>query len=71
MATQLEGIKGKFILSLNATPEVRDIFKAFAVEEVPVNYTASHKVTKLARELIISNCAEDFRHVTMKEAQNG
>ena len=71
MAAQLEGIKGKFILSLNATPEVRDIFKAFAFEEVSVNYTASHKVTKLARELIISNCTEDFRHVSAKEAENG
>lgn len=71
MATQLKGIKGKFILSLNATPEVRDIFKAFAIEEVPVNYTAAHKITKLARELIISNCAESFRHVSKKEASNG
>ena len=71
MAAQLEGIKGKFILSLNATPEVRDIFNAFAIEEVPVNYTTAHKVTKLARELIISNCAEQFRHVSTKEAENG
>jgi len=71
MASQLEGIKGRFILSLNATPDVRDIFKAFTIEEVAVNYTAAHKVTKLARELIISNCAENFRHVSAKEASNG
>lgn len=61
MAAQLEGIKGKFILSLNATSEVRDIFAAFSIEEVPVTYTASQKVVKVARELIISNCRADFR----------
>ncbi len=71
MAEQLKHIKGKFILSLNATPEVREIFKAFAIEEVSVNYTASRKVTKLARELIISNCGKYFRHVSAKEVSNG
>ncbi len=71
MAKQLEGIKGKFILSLNATPEVRDIFKTFSIEEVPVNYTASQKVIKVARELIISNCAGHFPQASAKEAKNG
>lgn len=49
----LEGIAGKFILSINDTPEVREIFSSFAIEEVGVNYRLSGQVTA-ARELIIS-----------------
>ncbi|PZO88605.1 MAG: DNA methyltransferase [Sphingomonas sanxanigenens] len=49
----LAGLKGRFILSLNDRPEVREIFGAFDIEEVDVNYRASGRVTP-ARELIIS-----------------
>lgn len=50
----LEGLQGRFILSINDTPEIRDIFAGFAMEEVGLNYRVSGKVTP-ARELIISN----------------
>ena len=50
----LEGIKGRFVLSLNDTPEVRALFAGFAIEEVDVNYRISGGVTP-ARELIISS----------------
>ncbi len=49
----LEGIQGRFILSLNDTPEVREIFGQFDLEEVQLNYRLSGKVTP-AKELIIS-----------------
>lgn len=49
----LEGIQGRFILSINDTPEIREIFNGFAIEEVGLNYRLSGKVTA-ARELIIS-----------------
>jgi glycosyltransferase involved in cell wall biosynthesis len=49
----LEGIQGRFIMSINDTPEIRAIFAGFAIEEVGVNYRLSGKVTP-ARELIIS-----------------
>ena len=49
----LDGIQGRFILSLNDTPEVRSIFAGFEMEEVTLNYRLSGKVTP-AKELIIS-----------------
>lgn len=49
----LEGIQGRFVMSLNDTPLVRDLFGRFSIEGVPVNYRISGKVTA-AREVIIT-----------------
>ena len=49
----LEAIEGRFIMSINATDMIRDLFGRFTIEEVDVNYRVSGKVTP-ARELIIS-----------------
>lgn len=49
----MEAIQGRFILSINDTPEIRDIFAGFVMEEVQLNYRLSGKVTP-ARELIIT-----------------
>jgi DNA adenine methylase len=49
----LEGIEGRFIMSINDAPEIRALFAGFSIEEVEVNYRLSGKVTP-ARELIIS-----------------
>ncbi len=57
LADILSTLKGKFILSLNDVPEVREIFKAFKFEEVTVPYSVcniSDKRTN-APELLISN----------------
>lgn len=56
MAARLGGLQGRFILSLNDRPEVREIFAGFALEAVDTTYTISGgaKATK-AGELIISN----------------
>lgn len=53
MAAQLAGISGKFILSLNDTPEVREIFKAFTLFEIKTVYTIGE--AKNAAELLIHN----------------
>ena len=54
LSTLLEGIAGRFILSMNDTPETRAIFANFTIDEVAVNYRLSGPVTE-ARELIISS----------------
>lgn len=49
----LDAIEGRFVMSINDTPLMRDLFGRFAIEEQGVNYRVSGKVTP-ARELIIS-----------------
>ncbi|NPU85562.1 MAG: DNA adenine methylase [Syntrophaceae bacterium] len=56
LADVLRGIKGKFLLSINDTPEVRQIFKGFVLEEVTTSYTiAGGNHHKRAAELLIRN----------------
>ena len=50
----LEGIKGRFILSINDVPEIRDLFARFPMRSVDLNYRISGGATA-ARELIITN----------------
>lgn len=55
LAGILFAIKGKFILSLNDTPEVRKIFKSFALETVTTTYSAGGgDKSKKVQEVIIS-----------------
>lgn len=55
MATRLGTLKGKFILSLNDRPEVREIFSGFAMDAVRTTYTVgSGSNAKSAGELIIT-----------------
>jgi DNA adenine methylase len=49
-------MKARFILSINDTPEVRDLFGAFEIEPVRTTYTISGPAQKV-QELIISNAA--------------
>ncbi len=55
MAAQLQTIKGRFILSINDTPEIRAIFKPFEIETVSTTYSISKRTSTKAKELIISN----------------
>ncbi|MGN6421958.1 MAG: DNA adenine methylase [Asticcacaulis sp.] len=56
MAGQLRRISGRFILSLNDHPDVREIFAGFEMEEVGLRYTVGGMAnSQQARELIISN----------------
>ncbi|MDT8856473.1 DNA adenine methylase [Paracoccaceae bacterium Fryx2] len=59
MAEQLAGIQGRFLLSINDVPEIREIFARFTLTEVTTSYTISAKSgapTERA-ELLISNDA--------------
>lgn len=49
----LDKVKGRFILSINDHPAVREIFTGLAMEEVGLNYRISGRATP-ARELIIT-----------------
>ncbi len=55
LAEQLRAIAGRFILSINDTPEIRVIFAGFELEAVPVTYTLSAEGATPAAELIIWN----------------
>lgn len=55
MAAQLATIKGRFLLSLNDVPEVREVFKDFRLEEVSTRYTCANGRNQRAGELLISN----------------
>ena len=55
LADGLKAIKGRFLLSINDTPEIREIFAGFDVEEVSLNYTMNATRQKKVQELIFSN----------------
>lgn len=54
LATQLANIKGQFLLSLNDTPGVREVFKNFAIEAVQTKYTCSNGKNVAAGEVFIT-----------------
>ncbi len=49
----LKGLQGRFILSINDVPEIRELFAWATIEPVDINYRISGKVTA-ARELVIT-----------------
>ena len=67
LADTLKGIQGKFILSLNDTPEVRDIFKDFRIESIETKYSlanpkvAAHTRGEGRKEVLIYNFEEEPR----------
>jgi DNA adenine methylase len=60
LAQRLAAARGRFILSINDTPEIRRTFARFAIEEAETTYTISTKTAsgpKRACELVIRNFA--------------
>lgn len=55
LAALLTRLKGKFILSLNDTPEVRELFQAFHITTVELSYSCSRRKRRHQRELLITN----------------
>jgi len=57
LASILGDIKGRFILSLNDTEGVRDVFSAFQIEDVKTRYSINPKKStdQMAGEVLISN----------------
>lgn len=58
MATRLQTIKGRFVLSLNDRPEVREIFHNFCICDVPLTYTISGGEGKPVSEVIVMDRKE-------------
>ena len=54
---KLKGMKGKFLLTINDHPKVREWYEGFNIKEVEVNYSISRKEEARGRykELIITN----------------
>ncbi|GLS86644.1 DNA methyltransferase [Cypionkella aquatica] len=57
MADQLSHIQGRFILSINDVPEIREIFTAFHIEGVTTTYSITNRTGEVSdrAELLISN----------------
>jgi DNA adenine methylase len=55
LAEQLAGIKGRFLLSINDVPEIREIFGRFTFDAVETTYTIGAGRSDRAGELIIRN----------------
>ncbi len=58
MRELLRAIKGKFLMTINDTPEVRKIFDCFVIEEATLKYSMSAAPgsrAKVRTELLISN----------------
>lgn len=55
LAERLGNIKGKFILSLNDVPEVRELFRLFRIREVNLHYTSQKSTGRRYREVLITN----------------
>jgi len=55
MAKRLAGVHGPFILSLNDTPAVREIFAAFTIVPVRVTYSVNGPQPSQAKEVLIMN----------------
>lgn len=53
LAERLTDLKGRFLLSLNDTPEVREIFRGFQLSGVDLAYTAQARPGRRYRELLI------------------
>lgn len=52
---RLKELKGNFLLSLNDTPDVRDIFSCFHIEPIGIAYSVQAKGERQHQELLISN----------------
>lgn len=57
LAERLARLKGRFILSINDVPQIRELFVRFRFEEVGLSYSVSGAATE-ARELIIVGGAQ-------------
>lgn len=55
LADQLAGVAGKFILSINDTPDMREVFARFSIAEVTVTHTLNGGAPRPTGELIVRN----------------
>ncbi len=59
MAEQLAGIRGRFLLSINDTPFVRQAFSRFSIAEIPTIWTMRNRLAgaQCVNELVIRSLA--------------
>lgn len=55
LATCLAAIDGRFLMSINDVPEIRELFAWATIEEVQLNYSIAKDQATPAAELLISN----------------
>lgn len=55
LAELLSGLKGKFLLSLNDRPQVRELFKGFRIDPVTTRYSCPVSRNIPAKEVLIRN----------------
>jgi DNA adenine methylase len=55
LADQLSKVAGRFIMSMNDTPQIRDLFSSFRIEVVPTRYSISAGGNSAVNELLIRN----------------
>jgi len=55
LADQLAAIDGRFLLTVNAGPAVRSIYRRFRIRSIQTVYTVSRQSAKTAKELLVSN----------------
>ncbi|WP_027360280.1 hypothetical protein [Desulforegula conservatrix] len=55
MAGILGSVKGKFLLTINDLPEIREVFKDFKQLEVKLRYSVARKSATEGNELIFTN----------------
>lgn len=51
----LGGLQGKFMLSINDVPEIREMFKGFNIEDVQTFYSMNKSQMKRVGEILITN----------------
>jgi DNA adenine methylase len=55
LGERLNNIRGKFVLSLNDVPEIRDLFRPFHIKEVELHYTSQKHAGRRYKEVLITN----------------
>jgi DNA adenine methylase len=58
MADRLGRLRGRFIMSINDVPEIREMFSGCPIKPVELAYSVSGGKGTKARELIIEGCAK-------------
>ncbi|MGA2434703.1 MAG: DNA adenine methylase [Bryobacteraceae bacterium] len=66
---RLQGLKGRFVLSLDDHPEIRRIFRAWRIQRAAIHYTAQRKAGKRFGELLIMNFEPEKRPVEAETSQ--
>jgi DNA adenine methylase len=55
LADVLAGVSGRFLLTLNNHPQIRETFKRFAIAEISTSYSTGLNAKQRVTELLIRN----------------